>query len=1329
MTCSLVRAPSFVSLLTPSTIIAHFGVVILAALRVVQNEDLAARPQSSLHHVRPMMTIGTSHVALSGFVLLVAWGLAVRLNPDLKYIPYAFSLGILAALTGACVSILSISKGCTAPFGPRKAVLKFAVPAYWVTERRALDRRTLSKHSSSGPIRLRSVASSVADAFHSVLDLILQNFVSSWYRSISTNSAFVVAINDNVVFALDRLGERARQEDVAALLVSKVVPILSTHLAQFDAAERLVKSKILHQDIMNTEEFDLAVAARYNNGKLHPAASLTYSSTKIPQQEHLRKILLRLLPTICAESMVQSRVVFVLVKEMVACAILSPVLQTLSDPDTWNQVISNYGAATLQDRKTVKRMRAALDEHASALARSEPYDLPPLKPRDTERAFERFVRVIRKTNTLSDARRFRNQVASQLAKERLENTHDPIYIRRLEMGKRVLDQKVAKLSQINTPTSRYMETKIATNASMLATTPSMPSLVDIMHTTSGLSYFMEHMDRQGKTTLVQFWTVVDGFRNPLEDDFGDDQAMALVTWSQTDRLDIAQIMENYMNKPELNIPKEFLESVQSFLMAGRKATPQQYRSARMAILSAQSAVLEEIEAKYLPTFRKTDLYYKFLASEEGQSLFRNRAKIETPSIQALKAIGARATTRTPATSRTRSQPPAIIANGLQRAAASSSDLKGSALLRHIERTTEDRRSLDLERKPLFHDDDGNDPLSLSVQSLDDESVNNDEQNNAEILENMEAVMSDIITETPYTIVSELEPESLFSSPTDYTRPATLSDPGHLFSGSSRDALQRAGVAAKPNLASLGLVNNVGRIGVFQDDDLFGDEEHLTEDEDVDRDDRVGKDDIEAEVVAAAPGDLGLREAITALSNDIERLVSQESVVDALTRKAELTNNTAELRILGKSKSSLQREIRRKELQRQQYIVQESGNSLYGRATIRIKSVMVGREDDGSEFAVYVIEVQRQAGGPMPPASWVIAHRYSEFHDLHQKLRRRYPSTRGLEFPRRRMVMKLQRQFLHNRRISLETYLQQLLRMPDVCASRELRSFLSQQAINSSSDSNHKDPNATDAQDIISRIYNSVTDGMDEFLGNIAVIDQLSVAGQNLISAAQNQLSANSPAAGGPSPGTNPRTNNAPDGSSTQAQANSIAEAEAELRAFEDQQAEPFVKPICDLFLEAFELNRSSNWLRGRALVVVLQQLLGGTIERKTRETVKSLLSDDALIRYLTTAKTTLFPNDGNTTTTTNNTNTTDNTTTTFTSSPRTKSQRDSSKAEAGIVLATLLPDLAGNVVGRTNALAASKRLLAVINNRRLNEHLLYTILDVFVGVLVDGKAGRAGNRG
>src|SRR5206468_1579561 len=104
---------------------------------------------------------------------------------------------------------------------------------------------------------------------------------------------------------------------------------------------------------------------------------------------------------------------------------------------------------------------------------------------------------------------------------------------------------------------------------------------------------------------------------------------------------------------------------------------------------------------------------------------------------------------------------------------------------------------------------------------------------------------------------------------------------------------------------------------------------------------------------------------------------------------------------------------------------------YGRSTIRIKSVMVGREDDGREFALYLIEVQRKAGEQMPAASWAVARRYSEFHDLHQRLRMRYPSTRNLEFPRRHVVMKLQKEFLHKRRTALEDYLRHLLLLSDV----------------------------------------------------------------------------------------------------------------------------------------------------------------------------------------------------------------------------------------------------------------------------------------------------------
>lgn len=289
------------------------------------------------------------------------------------------------------------------------------------------------------------------------------------------------------------------------------------------------------------------------------------------------------------------------------------------------------------------------------------------------------------------------------------------------------------------------------------------------------------------------------------------------------------------------------------------------------------------------------------------------------------------------------------------------------------------------------------------------------------------------------------------------------------------------------------------------------------------------------------------------------------------------------------------------------------------------------------------------------------------------------------------MLKLQKDFLQKRRLGLEKYLrvhallfnielpltltQELLLIPAVCRSREFRAFLSQATI-SASDPGSNQPTSND---FVSRIYNSVADGMEEFLGNIPVLDQLSVAGQNLISAATTQLASSTTAAANGSsaaPLAAPALGLVPPSTD--------AEAEAELLAFENKDLEPFVKPICDLFLETFELNRENNWLRGRAVVVVLHQLLGGTIERKVRDAYDTFVAEDSVSRYVDMLKDTMWPGGQM-----------------KVGTERTAAQRAQSRKEAAEVLATLVPEVAGSVVGRANARMAGVRLEGTVNNLRL----------------------------
>jgi sorting nexin-25 len=379
-----------------------------------------------------------------------------------------------------------------------------------------------------------------------------------------------------------------------------------------------------------------------------------------------------------------------------------------------------------------------------------------------------------------------------------------------------------------------------------------------------------------------------------------------------------------------------------------------------------------LENKYFPGFKKSDLYYKYLTSDEAaagpvlppiaqsMSPISPISPIESKRVNPMVRDNSQPRIMAPIMARTSSQP-SKKPSDLRRVAASSTDIRSSA--KALEEPNKTRRSLDTDgRAPLFDDDYDTDPLANSTYSLGkdsqpDESKEAKEQ--TEVVEAMEAALNDIITNDPQSDKEEDKEDKpddksdehsfLFGSPNSSHRSGRGTD-------SPRGSLEftrmnSTGEKFKPSIASLGLVNTSGRIGVFSDDDLFPDEEKFIEDEYADEDNNAQGPDPSEEIHEAAPGDLGLAEAISVLTADIERLIAQDSIVDTLTKKAELTNNAAELRILQKSKSSLQREIRRKELQRQQYIIQESDNSLYGRSSIKIKSIMVGKEDDGREFAL------------------------------------------------------------------------------------------------------------------------------------------------------------------------------------------------------------------------------------------------------------------------------------------------------------------------------------------------------------------------------------------
>jgi sorting nexin-25 len=291
------------------------------------------------------MALKRRDVILAAVAIFIAWGYLTHWQPKLHYLPYAFVAGVLATLALLAWLVLTTSwkkerrSGGEVNYGPRHVA--FVAPEKWKAEREALTRRNMYMME---PIYPASFV--VSDSIDVLIGLILRDFVKGWYGNISKSPTFVNEVDKAMRAAMGEIRDRILAVDMVETVVSRLIPIITEHLRASYEAERIVRGRKLSRNVTDSEELDVAIAAKYKDGRLHPAASLAYSNTKSIQQQHLRSIVARLLPQIMPPSMTTSPAVNVLIKELVACAVLSPVMQMLADPDTWNQLMEGYVSIT-----------------------------------------------------------------------------------------------------------------------------------------------------------------------------------------------------------------------------------------------------------------------------------------------------------------------------------------------------------------------------------------------------------------------------------------------------------------------------------------------------------------------------------------------------------------------------------------------------------------------------------------------------------------------------------------------------------------------------------------------------------------------------------------------------------------------------------------------------------------------------------------------------------------------------------------------------------------------------------------------------------------------
>lgn len=426
----------------------------------------------------------------------------------------------------------------------------------------------------------------------------------------------------------------------------------------------------------------------------------------------------------------------------------------------------------------------------------------------------------------------------------------------------------------------------------------------------------------------------------------------------------------------------------------------------------------------------------------------------------------------------------------------------------------------------------------------------------------------------------------------------------------------------------------------------------------------------------------LKEDIAKLTISVDQTEKELELLNHLILKAELTNNQNQLRLLKKSQRALLRDLENKDLLKQQYMVQENANSLYKKTKICIQSYVVDSHlESNREVIYYLINIDHIYNGQI--TSWEIPRRFSEFYRLNVDLKKKYKHlVKHLQkkdiFPEKvKMALKyhVSKSLLYEERKSkLERYLRELLAIPEVCQDDMFRKFL------------------TDPSPFI--VSSNSADEQQQ----------------------KNALDSSIPSLGSSADLSNKKN------SSMDFQTRQIdAKYEDELSFYEDErnfysnnengfnpEDKSFVKAICDFFISIFSLNKTnSGWLRGRAIITVLQQLLGSAIEKYIKDSVKRLRSDSQICDILLSLKNMLWSPEGILERKDHSS-----------VPPRTEGEMKRTQADSQMILQCLFTEVCGKVVGLRNAREAAINIHGMVQNPYLNASLLLEVLDLILNEIL-----------
>ena len=143
------------------------------------------------------------------------------------------------------------------------------------------------------------------------------------------------------------------------------------------------------------------------------------------------------------------------------------------------------------------------------------------------------------------------------------------------------------------------------------------------------------------------------------------------------------------------------------------------------------------------------------------------------------------------------------------------------------------------------------------------------------------------------------------------------------------------------------------------------------------------------------------------------------------------------------------------------------------------------------------------------------------------------------------------------------------------------------------------------------------------------------------------------------------------------------------------------EPLYSLISEIFDLKGVSKWFR-KSLVTFVQISFGRTISRHLQETSSWLVSESMIVTYLNMFKNSIWINGQ----------------LRPEAAPRTAEEKDQARKEAKELFLSEVPRTMVKIVGLQTAVQGTEKIFDSFQEKTLNKHLVYTLMECLVGQLV-----------